>query len=203
LNRLSDPRIKGGLRDLQRLEAVVDKAKENALAFVLALQEIHAEGLYLLTHKSWESYCRLRHGFSRTRGYQLLRYVEVVGNVPEIENENQARVLDRLSPSVQAQVMKRALQNGKTDSAGLRAALTEICDEHDQRSQAVKKEWKAEEAEDLIERAIVHLQAARRSSCRPALTQVDPKGRLAQAIDGSLQVAQELMQALAPAGRAP
>ena len=69
--------------------------------FLLALQEIHAEGLYLITHRTWESYCRLRHGFSRARGYQLLRYVEVVGNVPEVENENQARILGGLAPAVQ------------------------------------------------------------------------------------------------------
>ena len=95
--------------------------------------------------------------------------------------------------------MKRAIGKGKTDSEGLQAALNEICDEQDQRAVAIKKEWREECVKDLLERALVQLHKARRT-CRPALAQVDPQGRFAQAIDGAAQVATELLQTLAAGG---
>ena len=80
---------------LAELEAVVERGKMTFVEVGNALLEIRDLRLYRGAHGTFDSYCRERWGFSRSRGYRLIRAAELAGMSPvgDIQNERQARAL--------------------------------------------------------------------------------------------------------------
>lgn len=81
-------------RDLARLEAVVEAGLNTFIEVGMALTEIRDRRLYLLTHPSFETYCRERFDVSRARAYQLMMGAAVaLSTNVDIPNEAVARAL--------------------------------------------------------------------------------------------------------------
>jgi hypothetical protein len=80
---------------LTELEAVIERGIATFVDVGLALAEIRDGRLYRQTHSTFDDYCRERWGFSRSRGYRLIRAAELaaVSPVGDIPNERQARTI--------------------------------------------------------------------------------------------------------------
>ena len=80
----------------------------------LALQVIHDEELYRLTHKTFEEFCAQEFDMTRSRGYQLLDFAKVVehicanncGHLAVPERESHARLLASLPPAQQIEAAR-------------------------------------------------------------------------------------------------
>src|SRR4051812_17697429 len=76
---------------LGRLENVIDAGKESFFKVGQALAEIRERKLYRDGFKTFEVYCRERHGFGRQRASALITaatVVEDIGKVSEISDNN-------------------------------------------------------------------------------------------------------------------
>jgi hypothetical protein len=80
---------------LAELEAVVARALATFIEVGLALDEIRDRRLYRATRGTFAAYCAERWGFSRLRGYRLIRAAELAAASPtgDIRTERQARGL--------------------------------------------------------------------------------------------------------------
>lgn len=184
----TDPRIKGCLRDLLKLERVVDKGQKAVLEVWSAVKKIHDDGLYLHTHETWEAYCRQRFNFTRQRGYQLLDFAQV-STVVDIDNERQARVLASLPPEVQRRVAARAVSNGDKSAEGLQSSLIELLTEGEEVASLIEKsrpERPKASAQEMMDMVLSSLRRAR--SRVPAGIDVDV--RLRADIDRAIRTAE-------------
>lgn len=87
-------------RRLAELEDVIDKGKQTFLEVGDALLEIRDSRLYRATHHTFEAYCQERHGWSASRGRQLIAAARTVTDVtaaglPAPRTEAEARRLAR------------------------------------------------------------------------------------------------------------
>jgi hypothetical protein len=85
---------------LAELEAVVERGLRTFVEVGLALTEIRETRLYRETHKTFESYCRERFGFSASRGRQLIAGARTVTAVTQLglpapTTEREAREMAR------------------------------------------------------------------------------------------------------------
>ena len=121
------------LSRLEQLEQIVERGLDQTIAVWAALKEIHDAGLYKPSYGSWEAYCRGRWGFSRQRGYQLIRAFEVTTAVDGKLTENQARPLANQPPQVQRQAVAQAQEKGKVTGPALEEEVAAINREEDER----------------------------------------------------------------------
>lgn len=105
---------------LAELEAVVERGMDTFIEVGIALAEIRDARLYREQFVTFEAYCRERWGFSRSRGYRLIRAAELAAMSPtgDIRSERQARaLLEPTRPDVGRQTF--ALAFGLDPSAPL------------------------------------------------------------------------------------
>jgi hypothetical protein len=82
-------------RNLEDLEAVIDRMVPNYEAAAFALFEIHHRKLYAPLYRSFRDYVEQRWHFSRARAYQLLHFAQIKRMSTVVDTERQARNLDR------------------------------------------------------------------------------------------------------------
>lgn len=94
---------------LATLEAIVERGLDTFVQVGLALAEIRDARLYKQRYGTFEAYCRERWGFSRSRGYRLIRAAELASLSPtgDIQNERQARAV--LEPGATRDIDQRLL----------------------------------------------------------------------------------------------
>lgn len=85
---------------LSELESVIDRGKQTFFQVGSALLEIRESKLYRATHGTFSAYCLKRHGFSDSRGRQLIAAAKTVTAVtdkglPKPATEREARELAR------------------------------------------------------------------------------------------------------------
>ena len=116
--------------DSERLEELVAVVDRGMMAFVAvgnALAEINDRHLYLITHGSFEEFCRERWEFSRQRAWQLMHSASVA-KILDQENpataerpssEAQARVLCKIKqPTLMADVWTHSVETAPVDRRG-------------------------------------------------------------------------------------
>ncbi len=113
-------------RDRLFLERKVERAFYEAGK---ALKELRDRRLYRSTHSNFESYCRERFGYNRSRSYQYIDAAVVVDNLekcPQIVDifptkEGQVRPLTKLDPDEQVEAWQQAVEanEGKVPPARL------------------------------------------------------------------------------------
>lgn len=94
----------------------------------LALKKIWEERLYISAgHATFEDYCRVRWGWSRQRGYQIIEFADVVSALPAecqplVDNERKARELAKVPEEARAEVLKEAAESGPVTAKSIKAA---------------------------------------------------------------------------------
>lgn len=94
----------------------------------LALKKIWEERLYISAgHKTFEDYCRVRWGWSRQRGYQIIEFADVVSALPVecqplVDNERKARELAKVPEEARAEVLKEAAEAGPVTAKAIKEA---------------------------------------------------------------------------------
>lgn len=115
-----------------QLEACEQAIESGARTFIRVgecLAVIRDQRLYRETHGSFESYCEERWGFSRRRGYQLIRSAEAASEAVRTTgsqlNERQARELAKIEPERRGEVLERAQSGGDISARSIREAAAE------------------------------------------------------------------------------
>ena len=112
---------------LEELVAVVDRGMMSFVAVGNALAEINDRHLYLITHGSFEEFCRERWEFSRQRAWQLMHSASVAKILDQEDpataerpaREAQARVLCKIKqPGLMADVWTHSVETAPVDRRG-------------------------------------------------------------------------------------
>ena len=115
-----------------QLEATIERGLQTFVEVGLAFGEILDSRLYRDEFATFDEYCRERWGMKRRHAYRLIDAAAVVENVSnwtQIEapaNEAQARPLTALSPDLQREVWREAVDtapNGKVTAAHVQAVV--------------------------------------------------------------------------------
>ncbi len=92
-----------------------------------ALQQVRDGRLYRASHATFEDYCRVRWGWSRQRGYQLIEAAEVLASLPiecqpVVDTERAARELAKVEPEQREAVVKQAAAAGPVTAKAIKEA---------------------------------------------------------------------------------
>jgi hypothetical protein len=105
------------LTDAERLQRLENQVREGLKAFVAigsALKEIQESKLYRIREfETFDEYCLQEWQISRRRAYQLIDASKVVDNIkdcPQLPNEAQTRVLQKLPPEKQREVWEETIK---------------------------------------------------------------------------------------------
>ncbi|EUA09393.1 parB-like nuclease domain protein [Mycobacterium kansasii 732] len=116
-------------RALTQHETVIERGIKTFIAVGTALAAIRDQRLYRERYATFENYCHMRWGLSRSRAYRLIDAANVVDSMSPIGDtvpatESQARELMGLTPTQAATVMRVAHEqtSGKITAAAIRAA---------------------------------------------------------------------------------
>lgn len=111
-----------GSQRLAKYEAVIDAHQAGFVKVANALTSIRDEKLYR-EFGTFEDYCRVRWGFSATRGRQLMAAAEIATDVA-VSNEAQARELVSAPPEERAAIVEeaKAENDGKLTAPAIRKA---------------------------------------------------------------------------------
>ena len=119
-------------RDRLHLERQVERSFSVAGQ---ALRELRDRRLYRSTHPNFESYCRDRFGYNRSRSYQLIDaaiVMDVFEKCPQIvdifpNRESQVRPLTKLDPPQQVEAWNQAVEeaNAKVPSARIVSSIVD------------------------------------------------------------------------------
>lgn len=121
---------------LAELEAVIRRHVVSFIKVGMALAEIRDQQLYRERYGTFEEYCRLEHGYSRQRGYQIIAASDAARNVnpgltwidgqagsatweKTTPSEKQARQLARLQPGDQVRIWQDLLSRGQETGKGI------------------------------------------------------------------------------------
>lgn len=118
---------------LTQLEFAIQKGIDGFKAAGEALSEIRDSGLYR-EYGTFEQYCEVKWGFSRSRAYQFIEAEKTVNKLltagidsTELpENEAQARALAAVPPEKQAEVWTQARVGGKPSAARIKAIASAL-----------------------------------------------------------------------------
>jgi hypothetical protein len=102
---------------LDQLELIIAAGKQSFVDVGLALQSIQEERLYRKEYGTFEEYCQERWGWSRRRGYQIIKAAETVRDLPPktaamIDSEWTARAVSKLPPEKRVQAVEKASSTG-------------------------------------------------------------------------------------------
>ena len=98
-------------QELKDCELIIDDGLRGFIAVGNALAKIRDEKLYREHFSSFEKYVKSRWQMNKDYAYKLMSGSEVAQRVEGIENEFQARELNRVPFTEQEKVMKRAISN--------------------------------------------------------------------------------------------
>lgn len=115
--------------DLQQLEATIRTGLTSFIAVGNALAEINDRKLYRGTHDTFDSFCKDKFGFGRSRGYQLASAAALATEMSTVvegsvlANEGQSRALAKFPEDVRATVWdgvnRYSEATGKPITAGM------------------------------------------------------------------------------------
>jgi hypothetical protein len=111
--------------ELKRCEAIIERNLKTFINVGNALLNIRDNRLYRDTHKTFETYCRERWGWSKTHANRLVEAASVTQNLTPTgvipTNERQLRPLANLKPAAQRQIWTQAVKesNGRAPTAAL------------------------------------------------------------------------------------
>lgn len=97
------------IHDLERNEDIIDKGMRSFVEVGEALQDIRFRRLWRSTHPTFEDYLKDRWGMGAPYATRLIRGSEVAKRLPNIQNEAQAREMNRVPYTDQEKVLERAL----------------------------------------------------------------------------------------------
>ena len=108
-------------QEFKDCELVIDDGLKGFISVGNALAKIRDEKLYRENYDSFESYIKTRWQMNRDYAYKLMAGSEIAVRVDGVNNEFQARELNRVPYTEQAKVMERAVNNAKLEGRGVTA----------------------------------------------------------------------------------
>ena len=145
---------------LEDYEQMIRQGMNSYFEIGRALRFIQRGKLYREQYETFDQYCRERWGFSRHRGYQLIRateqQVENVDNCQQIlpENEHQQRLLLKLPD---ANSRQRVVTRAKEIAGDRKMTGTHI-------KQAIKEELEPDEGDIIDAEVVVETEAPKQST---------------------------------------
>ena len=97
------------IHDLERNEAIIDKGMRSFVEVGEALQDIRHRRLWRNTHETFELYLRDRWAMGAPYATRLIKGSEVAKRLPDIQNEAQAREINKVPYTDQEKVLVRAI----------------------------------------------------------------------------------------------
>jgi hypothetical protein len=114
----------GAARRQARERQTMEATRLAAIEVARALHRMHSTESYLDKYRNWRALCAAV-GIGYKESYDLIKLVEVMENLQDAGvtaeglTRRQAKVLARLAPAEQAEVMRQAQTEGDTTPAGL------------------------------------------------------------------------------------
>ena len=132
------------VRQLAAHEAVIEKGWNTFIGVGRALEKIRDDKLYRASHKTFDSYCRMRWQYGRSQAYRLIGAAQVlknlspIGDNPAPTNEAQVRPLIGLEPEKAKAVWKKAVEKAGRGKVTARLLKEIVLDQEPKKAYAPK-----------------------------------------------------------------